>query len=71
MIHETSFQLQVRGITWGGFDADYTYNLSRKEPETLTMQDAKNIAGDFQSLSEARVIRRDLIVKEEIVKVLA
>ena len=42
------YELYVKGTTWGGFKASYTYQL--KGPITCAA-DAAKIAEDFESLS--------------------
>lgn len=63
-----SHKLYVRGVTWGGFRADHEYNLANNEVDALTMSDAKRIAGDFSSLSDAVILKREVTVKEHLVK---
>ena len=63
-----SHKLVVRGVTWGGFRADHEYNLANDEVSALTMNDAKRIAGDFETLSDAVIIKREVTVNERLVK---
>lgn len=55
--------LNVKGFTWGGQEATYSYDLSKAyhrrpglvNPPT-TLDEAKKIAGDFESLTSASVV---------------
>ena len=54
----TKYEMHVRGYSWGGFDAEYTYPL--KEVDALaikTLADAKRKAGDFESLDSFEVVK--------------
>lgn len=64
--------LIVEGSTWSGFKGVHEYRLldSQKDPETI--QEAKVIAGDFESLSSAIVKTSKIVsVSTSTVKVLA
>jgi hypothetical protein len=47
--------LEVKGITWGGFKSTYIYPLGSL-PEPKTMAEATRKAGDFQSLTSAKIV---------------
>lgn len=60
-------KLEVRGTAWGGFEAEHSYTLRSNEPYPTTLAEAKRIAGDFQSLSSAKVVITTKEVKETVV----
>jgi hypothetical protein len=58
----TERTLEVKGTTWGGFNAKHKYPL--KDNQTpVSLEDAKRIAGDFKSLTYAAVVE---ITKEVV-----
>ncbi len=50
----TVYSLQVCGKTWSGFKAVYTYKLLTKP--IMTDDEAKAVAGDFESLTDWRLV---------------
>lgn len=55
----TSTHLHVKGILWCGKKSSYDYPLDNNDPSRRvpnTMEQARRIAGDFQSLDSAEVV---------------
>ena len=52
---EVGCVLEVEGYIWAGGKAKYAYSIDANKPPK-TYQDCKRIAGDFESLTSAKVI---------------
>ena len=64
------FELRVVGKTWQGFKAIQLYNLAGKShPKTLT--EAKALAGDFDAVTAASIIKTVTTVKTQTIAKLA
>ena len=61
------FELQVAGTLWSGSEAGHLYSLANK-PHPQTLAEAKAIAGDFESITKARIIKTHTTVEVSIVK---
>ena len=60
-------KLEVKGHTWGGFAAEHSYVLPLNSIHPKTLAEAKRIAGDFESLTSARIVITTKEVKETVV----
>lgn len=51
------YVLNVKGKTWGGFEAEHAYDISAETASKIkTLADAKILAGDFEYITFAEVV---------------
>lgn len=52
-----SYDLNVKGRTWGGFEAEHAYDISEDQAARIkTLADAKKFCGDFEYITFAEVV---------------
>lgn len=61
--------LYVEGWTWGGFTAQVEYRLELDQV-VETLDQAKSVAGDFESLTFAQVVTQTITTVTEVGEVL-
>ena len=57
--------LEVEGYTWSGYKCKRYYSVNAANPPQ-TLRDAKQIAGDFESLTSANVITVETVTTRKI-----